>query len=355
MCSLARSENPIQRESVVRIVPSRSAGTVRCCTNADHMRSVPLSRMGSGEGRHHRSVGSSLAATLTEGLDASSRSWIWRSAGREGPVLAKIIARSIPFLLSPDDNELLLVVPADSSLSPLAIRRAVAAQLQRELGGGLSSPGRFGTAATLVNQAHAAAHSRPGDDFREYAELGIFGVILGRRSVDELALLTERLRPLEALDEGEPRTENGLLTTLGTYLRYNGHVENTATELGIHRHTLRNSLSKISDLASCDLHTADARAELWLAFKAREPLELSNSAPDGSSRTETHRSRPPGRRLNRVAPPSGVRHAAAFDQTATQPSLGGPRYTRLCISAGPQRSHRLLAPGQRRPHDCARG
>jgi len=116
-------------------------------------------------------------------------------------------------------------------------------------------------------------------DFREFAELGVFGVILGNRSADELGLLAQQLHPLDAQDRQQNSAEAGLLASLETYLRHNGQIESTAAELGIHRHTLRNRLAKISELTHSDLRTADARAELWLAFKARELLALGAAAP----------------------------------------------------------------------------
>ena len=45
-------------------------------------------------------------------------------------------------------------------------------------------------------------------------------------------------------------------------------------ELDVHRHTMRNRLARIGALIGADLHSADTRAELWLAIKARELLAL---------------------------------------------------------------------------------
>jgi DNA-binding PucR family transcriptional regulator len=42
---------------------------------------------------------------------------------------------------------------------------------------------------------------------------------------------------------------------------------------------MRNRLVKIRELTNCDLQTADNRAELWLAFKARQQLAMGAEKP----------------------------------------------------------------------------
>ena len=204
-----------------------------------------------------------------------------------GPALAAehqaqrvLDAQAVPYLMFTGRNEILIVLPADGSVSAAEIRGTIAAQLQRRIAGGLSLPGSFDNVHLCANQARTAARAYPDDgDFREFAELGVFGVILGNRSADELGLLAQQLHPLDAQDRQQNSAEAGLLASLETYLRHNGQIESTAAELGIHRHTLRNRLAKISELTHSDLRTADARAELWLAFKARELLALGAAAP----------------------------------------------------------------------------
>ncbi|KUI30510.1 PucR family transcriptional regulator [Mycobacterium sp. GA-2829] len=184
-----------------------------------------------------------------------------------GPALAAerqaqhlLDAESIPYLMAAASDELLLVLPADASVSPAEIGHSLGAQLERRLGGGVSQQDSFDNANRCANQARVAARAA-GGRIREFADLGVFGVILGDRSAEELDLLAHRLQPL---------ADHGLLDTLAAYLRHNGQTESAATALGIHRHTLRNRLARIAELTQADLGTADTRAELWLALKARE-------------------------------------------------------------------------------------
>lgn len=77
------------------------------------------------------------------------------------------------------------------------------------------------------------------------------------------------LAVLDAHDD-EPNVTGGLVDTLAVFLRHNGHIEATSAALGIHRHTIRKRLNKISELTGRDLDSAHVRAELWIAVTARE-------------------------------------------------------------------------------------
>lgn len=69
---------------------------------------------------------------------------------------------------------------------------------------------------------------------------------------------------LEPLDRHAQRSKLDLISTLRVFLRHNGHVDSSSTELGIHRHTLRYRLGRITDLLDCTLDDPTTRAELRL-------------------------------------------------------------------------------------------
>lgn len=75
---------------------------------------------------------------------------------------------------------------------------------------------------------------------------------------------------LEPLDRHAQRSKLDLISTLRVFLANNGLVDVSATELGIHRHTLRYRLRRITELLDCSLDDPTARAELWLALRMRE-------------------------------------------------------------------------------------
>jgi purine catabolism regulator len=79
------------------------------------------------------------------------------------------------------------------------------------------------------------------------------------------------LGPLERYDAAR----NGdLVRSLEAFLSHNGQWEAAAAAIGVHRHTMRNRMGKISELLGRDVESAHVRAELWLAVKARELIEL---------------------------------------------------------------------------------
>jgi purine catabolism regulator len=65
------------------------------------------------------------------------------------------------------------------------------------------------------------------------------------------------------------RTGRGdLVASLRRWLEHHGHWDTAATRLGVHRHTLRNRITKVEDLLGRDLDSPGVRAELWVALQA---------------------------------------------------------------------------------------
>jgi DNA-binding PucR family transcriptional regulator len=62
--------------------------------------------------------------------------------------------------------------------------------------------------------------------------------------------------------------------SLETFLTHNGQWEAAAAACGVHRHTMRNRMDKVTKLLGRDAESAHVRAELWLAVKAHELLRL---------------------------------------------------------------------------------
>jgi purine catabolism regulator len=136
---------------------------------------------------------------------------------------------------------------------------------------------------TAVNQARTAAlTSQPGGPPHRFADMSVFDVILGQRSPEELALMTQPISVLIEHDLTLSNSADSLLKALESFLRHNGHVEGAATELGVHRHTMRNRIAKIAALTEHDLNNADSRAQLLLALRARELLQIDRRLQRGS-------------------------------------------------------------------------
>lgn len=58
-----------------------------------------------------------------------------------------------------------------------------------------------------------------------------------------------------------------LLAALRSFLKHNGQIGPAASELGVHRNTMRNRLALAEDLLGRSLHDPQARADLWIALK----------------------------------------------------------------------------------------
>jgi purine catabolism regulator len=73
------------------------------------------------------------------------------------------------------------------------------------------------------------------------------------------------LAPLRRHDE----TGRGdLVASLRCWLEHHGHWDVAAARLGVHRHTLRNRITKAQELLGRDLDSPGVRAELWVALQA---------------------------------------------------------------------------------------
>lgn len=172
------------------------------------------------------------------------------------------------YLMAPMGDAIVIVLPATTSGPRI---RAALNQFQPTPGGGASQPVRIADIGIGLEQARIAAQPG-GGRFVEFSELGTLGVLLGGRSTDELRVFADPLTPL---------SENGdeLLTTLEAFLRCNGQVEAAAAELRIHRHTMRNRMRRIGELLADDIDSADKRAQLWLALRARQVLTRRQTRP----------------------------------------------------------------------------
>ncbi|WP_432515324.1 PucR family transcriptional regulator [Kineococcus sp. SYSU DK001] len=110
-----------------------------------------------------------------------------------------------------------------------------------------------------------AARHPEGGRARGYAEESR---VVGWLPADETllnVLVQGTLGPLIAYDE---RTGGDLLTTLRTYLGNDRSLAGTATQLGVHKHTVAYRLGRVAELTGRDLRATEALSETWLALTA---------------------------------------------------------------------------------------
>ncbi|MFE6736191.1 PucR family transcriptional regulator [Microbacterium sp. NPDC057650] len=122
---------------------------------------------------------------------------------------------------------------------------------------GLSETGRLGDIARAEEQAGAALR-RAGEGVTRYAApIGILDAL----GSDARLVAQSRLAGLR---EADPALEQ----QLRVWLEHDARVEQAATALGIHRHTLRARIAQASGILQTDLATFPARAELWALLQA---------------------------------------------------------------------------------------
>jgi purine catabolism regulator len=96
--------------------------------------------------------------------------------------------------------------------------------------------------------------------YDELAAEGLLGLVDER---DALEFARSRLAPLRAYQES---SGIDLVETLRAYLTANGQWDRAATELGVHRHTLRYRMRKVTQLLDVSVDTPQARMDLWFAL-----------------------------------------------------------------------------------------
>ncbi|MEQ4718075.1 PucR family transcriptional regulator [Nonomuraea sp. B19D2] len=114
-------------------------------------------------------------------------------------------------------------------------------------------------AATGRNSARANGRGRVVR-FGELAGQGLLG-LLDPAAVQAFAAAL--LAPLTAYG-----AKPDLVGSLRAYLDSNGHWDAAAQRLGVHRHTLRYRMKRVTELLGRDLDDPGVRAELWLALQA---------------------------------------------------------------------------------------
>lgn len=177
------------------------------------------------------------------------------------------LARGGPYLMASVSGEIVVVLAAKNVGRASELHRSLGTALGRTICAGISRRVRLDEVPLGLHQARSAARAHPDGRIAEFDELDIYGVLLGGRDRGELAVLAQSVAPL--LGTGADTT---LLDTLESFLARNGQMETAAMNLGVHRHTMRNRIARIAALLDCDLHSADTRAALWIAIRARALL-----------------------------------------------------------------------------------
>lgn len=133
---------------------------------------------------------------------------------------------------------------------------------------GISQRATIAEAAKLREQAeraleHALSSGATGTvDYRPAVHDGVLHLLGRDPEARERAL--SLLAPVR---EHDAKHQDQIERGLSVWLSHHGQFSAAATELGLHRHTLRARIATAASLLQRDLDSPDARAELWAALR----------------------------------------------------------------------------------------
>lgn len=182
--------------------------------------------------------------------------------------VSRQLSGGAPFLMASVSGEIVVVLGAKNAGRVVELHRTLSTTAGRAICAGVSRRSRLDQVPLGLHQARSAARAHADGRITEFDELDLYSVLLGGRESGELALLAQSLVPLIGED-----SDTTLLDTLRSFLACNGQMETAAMNLGVHRHTMRNRIARITALLDCDLQSADTRAALWIAIRARALLQ----------------------------------------------------------------------------------
>jgi purine catabolism regulator len=183
----------------------------------------------------------------------------------------RLAAAAAPHALSRTGTGVVALVRAgDAEEVVVAVRDVLA-----ELGEHASAVGVSGpvapalTADALVQARQASQSARQERAAAGWYDAMTLGAVLADATVRSRVRALTRA-PLASLTGGGRAGEGDLLRSLQVFLEHNGSWETAARALGVHRHTLRNRMSRVEELTGLSLDVAQHRVVLYLALATGE-------------------------------------------------------------------------------------
>lgn len=187
-------------------------------------------------------------------------------------IATALTTAGVPNALMSTSAGLVLLVPDREVEGVLSRVQAVAAGANAgAVSIGVSAAVGAERCAHALVQARGAARTAR----RERKPVEWFDALTLEAILDDEAV-RDRVRALSAaslapLLEAESVHDRDLLPTLAAYLEHNGSWESASRALGVHRHTLRNRITRIEELTSLSLDVAHHRVVLTLALATLPP------------------------------------------------------------------------------------
>ncbi|QRY63628.1 PucR family transcriptional regulator ligand-binding domain-containing protein [Gordonia sp. PDNC005] len=168
----------------------------------------------------------------------------------------------------PDGEVAVLLRGTDGEEAIAGLLGALPRSARRHVRAGVSSSVPLTAVADgyrdAITIAGTALRGGPVADRTSAAGVSLVATTDGRAALDVLSRLL--IDPLVAYDDAHG---TALTESLRSYLENHGQWETAATDLGVHRHTLRARIAKVETELGVDLGSARVRAELLLALLIR--------------------------------------------------------------------------------------
>lgn len=169
----------------------------------------------------------------------------------EVPRTLRTTAQAVTIIISPE------VVPAFLEKLELAAAGGVPVRC------GIGRPTELGQLNQSLRQAQQALDIAVSDGKPsiQFENLPLVDLVLRNLSPVALGVLSDPIRLLSAEENGPL-----LLNSLKVFIAENGSWEAAASQLGVHRHTLKNRITKIEELTGLSMMNAEDRFRAWLAI-----------------------------------------------------------------------------------------
>jgi purine catabolism regulator len=186
---------------------------------------------------------------------------VQRSAAVDVAADAAVHARAPVFTAESDEGLIFLCADQEG----LAVRLRAVPDRVPGAWLGISDPVPWSRLAEGIRQAgHAVEHGRArGTRVTSFADLAAPGIGALLDPDATRAFAEALLEPLVAADRAG---STDLVNSVRVWLSHHGQWEPAATQLGVHRHTLRKRIRRAGELLDRDLDSPGTRAELWLAL-----------------------------------------------------------------------------------------
>jgi DNA-binding PucR family transcriptional regulator len=213
------------------------------------------------------------------GVDAAAPMAVCALAARTGgdahlvsaeAVVRALTERHVPAVVAESGGEIITIFPwprPEPELITFVRDLVGGTELVAGLSGVARGIGALRPALREARESTRVLRSRPsGPRVRRFDELGGHRLLLGRHDAEGLRAVAAAV--LDPLRRHDAERGSDLVPSLQAFLDHDGNWNATATHLSVHVNTLRNRLTRVTELTGLDVARTADRVDLFLALEA---------------------------------------------------------------------------------------